>query len=345
MFIEKKRKGISPRLFTANGNGNGLVTVADASDFFVKQRVQIESNTQPAKEFEIKRFVSNNSFKVGPVGANISTYADLSQYLVADNAKISAPEQDRPGIKPDEIKRAVYAEEPIVANRVIMVDEFGNYYNSSNPLPINAQFSGSLSVNLDGFDNTNPDSVLGVGSEDGTQTGIKHVMRVDSALDLRVGISDGTNKADVNASGELSVTDANTQSILTSIDSGIPAALGQTTMANSMPVTIASDQSPVPVSATLADEPVKISGTENGQPNGTEFTFVNNRLQQILKAKDRTGTITYADFGNKNQRITQITYTAPSIGTGPGFTAVKTFTYTLVGNRYRRDTPGDWSLV
>jgi hypothetical protein len=345
MFIEKKRKGISPRLFTANGNANGLVTVADAKDFFVKQRVQIKSNTQPVKEFEIKRFVTNNSFKVGPVGASISTYSDLSQYLVADNATISAPEQDRPGIKPDEIRRATYAEEPVVANRVIMVDEFGNYYNSNNPLPINAQFSGSLSVNLDGFDNTNPDSVLGVGSEDGTQTGIKHAIRVDSALDLRVGISDGANKADVNASGELSVTDANTQAILTSIDNGIPAALGQTTMANSMPVTIASDQSPVPVSATLADEPIKISGTENGQPNGPEFPFVNNRLQQILKAKDRTGTISYADFGNKNQRITQITYTAPSIGTGPGFTAVKTFTYTLVGNRYRRDTPGDWSLV
>jgi hypothetical protein len=136
MFIEKKRKGISPRLFTANGNANGLVTVADAKDFFVKQRVQIKSNTQPVKEFEIKRFVTNNSFKVGPVGASISTYSDLSQYLVADNATISAPEQDRPGIKPDEIRRATYAEEPIVANRVIAVDEFGNYYNTQNPLPV-----------------------------------------------------------------------------------------------------------------------------------------------------------------------------------------------------------------
>jgi hypothetical protein len=110
-----------------------------------------------------------------------------------------------------------------------------------------------------------------------------------------------------------------------------------------MPVVIANDQTAIPV--TLADEPIKISGTENGQANGPEFPFVNNVLQQILKAKDRTGTITYADFGTKNQRITQITYTAPSIGVGAGYTAVKTFTYTLVGTRYRRDTPGDWSLV
>jgi hypothetical protein len=145
MFIEKKRKGVSIRLFTANGDTSGLVTVSDASDFFVKQRVVIESNTKPAQEFEIKRFVSNNSFRVGPIGASISTYANLSQYLVADNARISAPEQDRPGIKPDEIKRAVYAEEPIVANRVIAVDEYGNYYNTQNPLPVRLS-DGSVNI-------------------------------------------------------------------------------------------------------------------------------------------------------------------------------------------------------
>jgi hypothetical protein len=325
MFIEKKRKSVSPRLFTANGTADGLVTVADARDFFVKQKVHIKSNTLPnPKQLEIKRFVTNNSFKVGPIGDNIRAITDISAYLVADSATISADEQDRPGIKPDEIQRATYAEEPIVAKRVIMVDEFGNYYNSTNPLPINAAFSGSLSVNLDAFDNPNPDSVLGVGSEDGTQTGTRHVMRVDSDLDLRVGISNGSNKAGVNTLGELSVIDSVARNSLNSILNALTVG-------------------PVPVS--LVDEPIKISGTENGQPNGTEFTFVNNRLQQILKAKDRVGTITYADFGTKNQRITQITYTAPSIGVGPGYTAVKTFTYTLVGNKYRRDTPGDWSLV
>jgi hypothetical protein len=183
------------------------------------------------------------------------------------------------------------------------------------------------------------------------------------ALDVNV-INSNLNVADLVArdtledildklnTGTILVSDSTVHTLLTtiiskliSIDDGIPAALGQTTSANSMPVTIASDQTPLSVNASLVDEPIKISGTENGQPNGPEFPFVNNVLQQILKAKDRTGTISYDDFGNKNQRITQITYTAPSIGTGPGFTAVKNFTYTLIGNRYRRDTPGDWSLV
>lgn len=40
-------------------------------------------------------------------------------------------------------------------------------------------------------------------------------------------------------------------STLTAIDAGIPAALGQTTMSASMPVTVASDQSTIPTKATI----------------------------------------------------------------------------------------------
>ena len=67
---------------------------------------------------------------------------------------------------------------------------------------------------------------------------------------------------------------------------------------------------PLSVNAALVDEPIKLSGTENGLPNGTEFTLVNNRRLQILNAKDREQSITYADFGTKDQRVTQIDYTA-----------------------------------
>lgn len=376
MFIEKKRKGVPTRLFSANGTQDGIVTVANISDFFTKQVVQINATGLPSLTLEIKRFLTATTFRVGPLG-HIQLKQDLSAYTTALGANISAKEQDRPGITNQEVIRAVYAEEPIVANRSILVDDFGNYYNTENRMPVdigtNISLEGDLVVNLDAVDNfTDPDNVFVVGSEDGTKDGIRHVARVDSELDLRVGISDGNNKATVNASGELSVVDSvarlSLSSIgqsLTSIDNGIPESLGQDTMANSMPVTIASDQAPIPISGAitneelraspvevtgnfsvqLTDEPIKISGTENGQPNGPEFAFVNNLVQQILKAKDRTGTISYDDFGTKNQRITQLTYTAPSIGTGPGFTAVKTFTYTLVGNRYRRDTPGNWSLI
>ena len=46
-------------------------------------------------------------------------------------------------------------------------------------------------------------------------------------------------------------TGAATQATLAAIDAGIPAALGQTTMAASMPVVIASNQSAVPISGTV----------------------------------------------------------------------------------------------
>lgn len=212
---------------------------------------------------------------------------------------------------------------------------------------------GTLNVNAstDAF-GPNPDSNLSVGSEDGTTLGTRHVVRVDSELDLRVGISDGANKAIVNGSGELSVTDASAnasltsiESILTSIDNGIPSSVGANIVANSMPVTIASDQSPIPISgtiiATLGDEPIKISGTIDGTANGTEYNFVYNLRQQILAAHDRDQQINYADFGTKNQRVTRIDYTS---ATFPGIIARKELTYTLVGTRYRRDSI-NWSII
>jgi hypothetical protein len=58
-----------------------------------------------------------------------------------------------------------------------------------------------------------------------------------ASLPLPTGAATAANQATTNAS-------------LASIDAGIPAALGQTTMANSMPVTMASDQSTIPVSVS-----------------------------------------------------------------------------------------------
>lgn len=59
-----------------------------------------------------------------------------------------------------------------------------------------------------------------------------------------------------------------TNSSLASIDAGIPVALGQTTMANSMPVVIASNQSPIQVVGNVASET-----TDNGNPVKTGGVF------------------------------------------------------------------------
>ncbi len=72
-----------------------------------------------------------------------------------------------------------------------------------------------------------------------------------------IAISDGTDTLQINGDGSINVSGVATEAkqdtqitILNSIDSGIPAGLGQTTMANSMPVVLASDQTAIPVSVS-----------------------------------------------------------------------------------------------
>lgn len=68
----------------------------------------------------------------------------------------------------------------------------------------------------------------------------------------------------------------------------------------------------------------------------------NNIRLSILSAADRDQEFTYADFGTKNERITQIDYTSATVF--PGITARKIFLYTLVGTKYRLDNI-TWVIV
>jgi hypothetical protein len=86
---------------------------------------------------------------------------------------------------------------------------------------------------------------------------------------------------------------------------------------------------------------VMITGSINGSPTGTKYGFVNNLRQQVLATHDREQQIIYADFGTKNQRITEIIYTS---ATFPSVTVKKVIDYTLVGNKYRRDSI-NWEIL
>jgi hypothetical protein len=134
MFTERKLLGVSPRPLTANGTAYGLVTVANSAGLFVKQQV-ILSNNSTSVVCEIKRFISDTQFYVGPKGG-IDQRQDLSAFTLATSPQVSAIEQDRQNIRPDDFERAVYVEEPVVAKRVIPVDSRGKYYDSSNPAPV-----------------------------------------------------------------------------------------------------------------------------------------------------------------------------------------------------------------
>lgn len=134
---ERKRDGIVAPLLS-NGTSSGLITIHPSlmPYIFVKQVITIWSDTQPRITLEVKRVVSESQFYVGPLNASIDARTNLSAYLVADNAKISVPLQDRPNIKPNDFMRAVYAEEPAVAIRTLAVDYIGRPYTNENPLPV-----------------------------------------------------------------------------------------------------------------------------------------------------------------------------------------------------------------
>jgi len=131
---------------------------------------------------------------------------------------------------------------------------------------------------------------------------------------------------------------------LNNIDNKLPS-LGQHNAAGSVSVVLASDQT-LTVNADLnafsaTPDSVLLVGSIDGSASGTKYGFTNNLKQQILDSQDRQAAFTYADFGTKNQRITQIDYTS---GTFSGFTARRVFSYTLVGNSYRRDDEV-WTIV
>jgi hypothetical protein len=82
---------------------------------------------------------------VGPLNASINnTQVNLSAYTVAAGAFIYQDQQARVTIPPPDIIQAVYEQEPVVAVRVLDVDQLGNPYSPTNPLPV--AFDGTIDI-------------------------------------------------------------------------------------------------------------------------------------------------------------------------------------------------------
>lgn len=340
MAFERFWASVSPRALTADGSADGYFTVADISGFYVKQRVFLQSSSQPATQFQIKRIdVDNNRIWLGPgnQGEAMTVFSPLSGFLVADGAFAYAEHQGKSTVPIIDQEQATYETEPIVAKRVILVDEEGKKYNENNPLPVNATVSvvvPPVTVDLDALTpptQANPDNALMAGSEDGTKSGLKHAVRVDADLDLRVGISDGSNKAVVDASGDLHVADEIAHTWLQDISQKL--------------------ESPIQVDGTInADmdafnatpDNVMTVGSVDGTKTGTKYGWVNNVKQQIMAAHDRKRDAFYLDISSKkDRRLDKFEYTSPTF---PGVTLVRQFSWTLVGTEYVYEND-EWSVI
>lgn len=137
MALEKRWGLVPPQAFTTNGTVDGRFSVASPKFFYVKQLVILSSGTQPGLEVQIKRIEGSNIF-VGARSEDLNHRLNISAYTVAANASVLSFEQPRPGIKPDDVMRAVYEEEPKVALRTMLVGTDGLPVDSANPLQVAA---------------------------------------------------------------------------------------------------------------------------------------------------------------------------------------------------------------
>lgn len=147
MSTERKWVASGPIAFTSDGLAQGIVTISSTHLFRVGQKVIITADGEPNLTLKIKRIYTTQKLAVGEVASNIVSRTDLSLYTVAKNAKIEIPEQDRTGIPKDDRERAVYEEEPIMANRVVEVDQYGNIQNDVNPKHTTSR-EGNVLTNL-----------------------------------------------------------------------------------------------------------------------------------------------------------------------------------------------------
>lgn len=178
MAFERKLATVSPQAFTANGNAFGLITVADTAGFKVKQSAYLVNTVGTTLAVQVKRVLSKTKLVVGSIDNKLSSWAPLniSTWTVASGAKIGAEEQDKNNIPGDDHYRAIYEADPTVADRVVFVDKYGNFYDETNPLP--ATFTGTISVGSvsiidSGGDelNINPDGSINVVIESASGAG------------------------------------------------------------------------------------------------------------------------------------------------------------------------------
>lgn len=140
MAFERKLAAVPPHAFTANGTPQGVITVISTAGFYIKQFVNLQSDTLQSAGFQVKNVLSNTQLLIGLPNNSLRAPQhplDLSGYLVADAATIAAPEQDNFPIKPDDHYLSVYLPAPVSADRVIPVDPYGNFYTSCNTFPVN----------------------------------------------------------------------------------------------------------------------------------------------------------------------------------------------------------------
>jgi hypothetical protein len=197
MAIEKHWPAVAPVAFTAPGSVRGRVTITSTRGFKVKQTIVLVHPTLGRLQLQVKR-VTRTYLELGPEG-KIQDRTDLSLYDTS--TIIYADEQTKHSPTDKEVGLAVYEQEPTIANRVIQVDEFGDFYTPSNPLPV--QLSDG-NINIENL-HANVQVQLSAKDNDPVAGDIHDSIR----------IGDGHNEVGVNADGSINVNIVESTSVST----------------------------------------------------------------------------------------------------------------------------------
>lgn len=193
MIFEKKWPDVPVRPFIASGASNGLITISSTKGFYVKQKIIVSAPLPLGeKQFQIKRIISETQMFVGEPSESINHRSDMSAYLLSLNPFVYAFVQDRPSIAHEDYERAVYAEEPIVAKRSVLVDELGRYWSVANPFPVRLS-DGSINIGT-------------VNAE--LEVQLSHQDNVPDPGDIHdsVRIGDGTDQLQINPDGSINTS-------------------------------------------------------------------------------------------------------------------------------------------
>jgi hypothetical protein len=141
MAQERTWNAVPPVLLTANGTTEGVLQVVNTAGFFFGMQVQLNSNLDNPLTVFIKRVVSSTILWVGAKKGGLDHNVDVSAYTTASSAYVSAAEQPKSTVPDEGRKLATYETDPIDAWRTHSVDQYGNPWSPTNPLPVDADIT------------------------------------------------------------------------------------------------------------------------------------------------------------------------------------------------------------
>lgn len=279
MALEKKWRQILPVNIVSNGPKLGSLVVENSSEFKVGMDVILKASTRPDILLEIKS-INNNVIFFGKPGVQNQALSDVSLYSAGT---VESPEQDKKPVPEKDQSLDRYERGPINADRVVLVDDRGNFYSVTNPLEVRLS-DGSINIGT-------------VNAEIETQ--LSHRDNYPDAGDVAdsVRIGNGINEMSVNDDGSI-----NTKSEVTATDLDIrnlSAPTDNVAISNGTYIADVTSNKALKVDGSAVTQPISAASLPLPVGAATENTLsiINNKITQNYGAAS-AAIRTAAQIGN-----------------------------------------------